>query len=120
MPAVPVPPQAHRTKLTTGALQSLFTKVLVSPHGNDTPQEAIRCIFAGFPSKRPKPRTPRTLRAGDKNSVRGCFAAEGCQKRPTLEHLERSGEFKWVKGTEGVFEEGGPGKAASNESGLSP
>ena len=86
----------------------------------DTPQEAIRCVFAGFPSKRPKPRTPRTLRAGDKKSVRGCFAAEGCQKRPTLERLQRSGEFKGVKGTEGVFEEGGPGKAASNESGLSP
>ena len=64
-------------------------------------------IFLGFSSKRPKPRTPRTPPAGAKNSVRGCFAAEGHQKRPTLERLERSGEFKGVKGTEEVFEGGG-------------
>ena len=62
-----------------------------------------------FSSKRQKPRTPRTPQAGAKKCVRGRFAAEECQKRPTLERLERSGEFKGVKGTEGVFEVGGAG-----------
>ena len=73
----------------------------------DSPQGPSDRIFLGFSSKRPKPRTPRTPPAGAKNSVRGRFAAEGHQKRPTLERLERSGEFKGVKGTEGVFEGGG-------------
>jgi len=73
----------------------------------DSPQGPSDRIFLGFSSKRPKPRTPRTPPAGAKNSVRGRFAAEGHQKRPPLERLERSGEFKGVKGTERVFEGGG-------------
>ena len=78
------------------------------------PKKPSDRYFLGFSSKRPKPRTPRTPPAGAKNSVRGRFAAEGHQKRPTLERLERSGEFKGVKGTEGVFE-GGAGQGQNPE-----
>ena len=57
-----------------------------------------------FSSTRPKPRTPRTGGREPKKDVRRHFAAEGCQKRPTLQRLERSGEFKGVLGTEKVFD----------------
>ena len=82
------------------------------------PKKPSDRYFLGFSSKRPKPRTPRTPPAGAKNSVRGRFAAEGHQKRPTLERLERSGEFKGVKGTEGVFEGGAGPRAESGRTQL--
>ena len=42
------------------------------------------------------------------------------EKAPPLEHLERSGEFKGVRERGQVFEGRGPGKATSDEIGISP
>ena len=47
------------------------------------------------------------------------FAAEGHQKRPGIERIERSGEFKGVKEGGEVFEVRGPGKATIVEISMS-
>ena len=98
----------HRyDKATKGTPLAIYEGFVCLQRQQTGPQGPSDRYFRGFSSKRPKPRTPRTPPAGAKNSVRGRFAAEGHQKRPTLERLERSGEFKGVKGTERVFEVGG-------------
>ena len=82
---------------------------------NDPKRPSNRPVL-GFGQNGPNPRTPRTPKAFVKKSVRGCFARGFCRKRTTLEHLERSGEFKGVKEEGEVFE--GMGGASGKIKGL--
>ena len=58
----------------------------------------------GFRQNSPNHRTHRTPLAFAKKSVRWCFVRGFCRKRTTIEHLERSGEFKGVKEGGEVFD----------------
>ena len=59
------------------------------------------------------------LRPLTKKVFEGVFRSGICRKRTTLEHLERSGEFKGVREEGEVFEVRGPGKATIVESSMS-
>ena len=58
----------------------------------------------GFGQNGPNHRTPRTPLAFAKKGVRWCFVRGFCRKRTTIEHLERSGEFKGVREGREVFD----------------
>ena len=75
---------------------------------NDPKRPSNRPVL-GFGLAKTRPRTPRTPLAFCKKGVRGCFVRCFCRKRTTLEHLERSGEFKGVKEEGEVFEGRGGG-----------
>ena len=59
------------------------------------------------------------LRPLTKKLFEGVFRSGICRKRTTLEHLERSGEFKGVREEGEVFEVRGPGKATIVEISMS-
>ena len=84
---------------------------------NDPKRPSNRPVL-GFGQNGPNPRTPRTPKAFVKKSVRGCFARGFCRKRTTLEHLERSGEFKGVREEGEVFEGMGGGGPSGKIKGL--
>ena len=85
---------------------------------NDPKRPSNRPVL-GFGQNGPNHRTPRTPWDFAKKSVRWCFVRGFCRKRTTLEHLERSGEFKGVKEGGEVFEVRGPGKATIVEISMS-
>ena len=100
-------------------LQSLFTKVLVSPTETIHSKKRSAAYLQGFPQIGQNLEHLERFGPETKKMFEG-VSLQRVSITITLEHLERSGEFKGVNGRERVFEVRGPEEATSSASGISP